>query len=141
MDNQSIDALFDQSDALEAQKRERLQFLDSYRSASENDFSNPYFVVVHQNQIDNEVNAGNLDPNFAKRINDEIEAIKFRHPNSWTKGSPFFVPPEVPRDKPILVLGAFEDVCVSEQYRQLIEAGYDAYISREGVLPSSALNN
>ncbi len=99
--------------------------------ASETSVTRIYFVIVHQNQIDAEVRAGNLDFILAKKINDEIEGIKSRHPESWTRGSPFTVPLGIPKNRAILVCGAFESMCVSYQYDLLIKAGYKAYICRE----------
>ena len=140
MDNPEIDALFDQADILEAQKKERLQYLDSPRYANEKSFDNPFYVVVHADQIDVEMSAGNLQRDLGLKVNAEIEGLKSRHPDSWTKAGPHFLATGVPSDRPVLVCGAFEDVCVSQQYRRLLQAGYDAYISREGVLPLNSLN-
>ena len=140
MKDTEIDALFDQADMLEAQKRERLQYLDNPRYASEKDFDNPFYVVVHADQIDVEMGAGNLQRDLGLKVKAEIEGLKSRHPDSWTKAGPHFLAIGVPSDRPVLVCGAFEDVCVSQQYGRLLQAGYDAYISREGVLPLSSLN-
>jgi hypothetical protein len=140
MDNSDIDTLFDQADMLEAQKRERLQYLDNPRYANERSFDNPFYVVVHADQIDVEMNAGNLQRDLGLKVKAEIEGLKSRHPDSWTNAGPHFLATGVPSDRPVLVCGAFEDVCVSQQYRRLLQAGYDAYISREGVLPLNSLN-
>ncbi len=114
---------------------------DTPRYACETDFTNPYFVIVHQNVIALEVAAGNLDSTVADKVNKEIEGIKLRHPTSWTKGSPFSVPLGIPKNRPILVCGAYENVCVASQYDKLMNAGYNAYISREGILSYSDLND
>jgi len=131
MNNAEIDTLFDK---VETQLKTIAALLESPRYASDRDFINPYFVVVHENQIPIEMGAKNVDPDLGTRVLQEISEIKTRHPNSWTKGSPFLVPSEVPRGRPVLVCGAFEEVCVGQQYHKLIQAGYDAYISREGIL-------
>jgi len=140
MNDTEIDALFDQADMLEAQKRERLPYLDNPRYASERDFDSPFYVVVHADQIDVEMGAGNLQRDLGLKVKAEIEGLKSRHPTSWTKAGPHILATGVPSDRPVLVCGAFEDVCVSQQYRRLLQAGYDAYISREGVLPLNSLN-
>jgi len=132
-----IDLLFNETDA---QMQKRAALLDSPRYASDRDFANHYIIVVHENQIPAEVKAGNLSPDLGTRVLHQINEIKTRHPNSWTKGNPFFVPPEVPRGRPVLVCGVFEEVCVSQQYDKLIQLGFDAYISKEDVLPFNALN-
>jgi len=139
MNDTEIDALFNQADMLEARKRGRLQYLGNPRYASERDFENPFYVVVHTDQIDVEMGAGNLQRNLGLKVKAEIEGIKSRHPNSWTKAEPYNLATGVPSERPVLVCGAFEEVCVSEQYRKLLQAGYDAYISKEGVLPLSSL--
>jgi len=140
MNNREIKSLFDEADMLQAQKIERTKYLENPRYASETDFDKPFYVVVHADQIDVEMNAGNLQRDIALKVKEEIRSLKLRHSDSWTKAGPFTLAIGVPYDRPVLVCGAFEEICVSQQYGILIEAGYDAYISKEGTLPLSSLN-
>lgn len=134
MDAVDIDALIDEAVRAGAQRKERLGHLDNPRYAFEHDFENPFYVIVHADQIDAEMIAGNIPRDLGLKVKAEIHEIKSRHPDNWTKAGPFILATGVPRDRPILVCGAFLEVCVFEQYRRLLDAGYDAYISKEGVL-------
>jgi|SRR3989338_873605 len=140
LDTNSIDALFDQADMEQAQRTRLLQYRYNPRYASDTDFTNPYIVVVHENQIPAEINAGNLAPEVGAKVLQQISEIKARHPRSWSTGSPFTVSSEIPKDRPIVVCGAFEEICVREQYIKLLTAGHDAYISTEGTLSFESLN-
>lgn len=134
-----IDDLFNEADRLEIQRREIMQYLNNPRYASGHNFENPFYVIVHADQIDVEMDAGNLTKDIGLKVKAEIEEIKSRYPNNWTRAGPHSLATGVPLARPVLVCGVFENVCVSEQYRRLLKAGYEAYISREGVLPLSSL--
>ena len=108
LDVNSIDALLDQADMLQTQRTELLQYKDNPRYASDRDFTNPYIVVVHENQIPVEIKAGNLEPRVGAKVLQQISEIKIRHPQSWSNGSPFTVSSEIPKDRPLVVCGAFE---------------------------------
>lgn len=133
MNNLEIDAMLNEADALEKQKRERLQYLDNPRYASEKDFENPFYVVVHADQIDREMTSGNLSKDIGLKVKEEIEGLKLRYSDSWIKAGPHILA-NVPSNRPILVCGAFREICVSQQYERLLKEGIDAYISKEGVL-------
>ena len=63
----------------------------------------------------------------------EIEAIRQRYDwipmNDWP---PSKIPEGVPRNRPILVCGFYDGICVQEQSDSLRRKGYEAYISRQG---------
>jgi len=101
--------------------------LKRYYTADELD--NPFFVVVHA-----EGNVPtNLNPQLYDRVMNEIAAIK--QGQDWTPMNdwpPSKIPEGVPRDRPILVCGFYDYVCVQEQRDSLRSVGYEAYISRQG---------
>jgi hypothetical protein len=101
--------------------------LKRYHTADE--LKNPFFVVVH---AEGEVPT-NLNPQLYDRVMNEIEAIREKHDwvpmNDWP---PSTIPEGVPKDRPILVCGFYDHVCVQEQRDSLRRAGYEAYISRQG---------
>ena len=67
-------------------------------------------------------------------IKEKIQGLKERHDYLQFEGWCKDVDYGLPRNRPILVCGVYLGICVTEQYRALMKAGFDAYISKEGVL-------
>jgi len=122
-----IDSLLDNADRLLQDKMNR-QAGGSYRSGFE--FDNPFFVIVHEDVLESQKNL--LNPEGIERVATELSMIKSSY--AYVNSGPFLIDPRVPKGSPVLVCGAFAEACVSEQYMRLIDQGYEAYLSNEGIL-------
>lgn len=90
----------------------------------------PFYVVVHKNVIDDDEQ---IDEETRKRLLDEIDFIEqnFEH----TSAGPFQIALGIPDNRPIIVCGAYDAICVGQQHDLLVKGVYDTYISKEGTLP------
>ncbi|MCL5073504.1 MAG: hypothetical protein M1308_21815 [Actinobacteria bacterium] len=134
-----IDKLFDEADA-EQKRRQELEerikkpIVRSYQEFLDKDGKvkdqSPFYVVMHKNAIE-----ADLEIDEQTRIK-LLEQIKFIEENfDHTSAGPFERASGVPSDRPIIVCGAYDAICVGQQHDLLIKGGFDAYISKEGTLP------
>ena len=96
-----------------------------YYSADE--FENPFFVVVHA-----ESSFPKKQNELRERIMSEIEEIKRNYDWVSLNGSPWSIPDGLPINRPILVCGFFDHICVQEHRDFLLGYRYEAYISKKG---------
>lgn len=134
-----IDKLVDKADAEHAKQKkleERIkspivrsyeEFLDEEGKVKD---KSPFYVVVHKNVIDDD---RQIDKKTRKRLLDEIGFIEQNF--EYTEASPFEMANGVPYDRPVIVCGAYDAICVGQQHDLLIKGGYDTYVSKEGTLP------
>lgn len=133
-----IDKLLDEADA-EQEKRKKLEeriekpILRSYQEFLDENGEvkdkSPFYVIVHETVI---VDDSEINEQTRKKLLKEIEFIKqnFDH----VSAGPFEIASGVPRNRPIIVCGAYDAVCVGQQHDLLVRGGYDTYISKEGTL-------
>lgn len=103
------------------------EFLDENGNVKD---KSPFYVVVHKNVIDDD---RHIDEETRKNLLKEISFIEqnFEH----ISAGPFVRAPGIPHDRPVIVCGAYDSICVEQQHDLIIKGGYDAYISKEGTLP------
>ncbi|MFH1832859.1 MAG: hypothetical protein ABH816_01645 [Candidatus Levyibacteriota bacterium] len=134
-----IDRLFNEADA-EQKRRTRLEkrikkpIIRSYQEFLDEDGKvkdkSPFYVVVHKNAIEADPE---IDEQTRKKL---LEQIRFIEENfDHVSAGPFERASGVPSDRPIIVCGAYDAICVGQQHDLLIKGGFDAYISKEGTLP------
>ncbi|MBR9704005.1 hypothetical protein GOV12_01230 [Candidatus Pacearchaeota archaeon] len=99
-------------------------------SASE--FTNPFFVMVHTKNAYSDRHMRKKGSFVRTLANIETYKRNYDHITIDDLTSPDTIPPNLPKNRPILVCGFFKDICVKDQRDALVKAGYDAYISREG---------
>lgn len=125
------------SDLLGSETEQRKSCIElNPRFAFAGQFQNPFFIILHFKEISTGLNSP--DDGLVEEVRREIGDIKSQYgPNNFIEweGSATKVPCGLPLGRPILVVGAFGGVCVDLQYGALTDANYDAYISREGVMP------
>lgn len=138
-ENPDIDKIFDEADAArqkQQQLKERIQspIVRSYQEFLDEDGGvkdkSPFYVVVHKNAIGDDPE---LDEQTRKKL---LKQIRFIEENfDHVSAGPFERAPGVPSNRPIIVCGAYDAVCVGQQHDLLIRGGFDTYISKEGTLP------
>ncbi len=106
-----------------------LQIDTDYRSGS--DFEDPFYVIMH---FDPDIDPSYLDRGMQdyRRVLLEIETIRQEYDHLFHEGDEREILPDVPQDRPILVCGFFDGVCVQIQTEALERSNYEAYVSREG---------
>jgi hypothetical protein len=136
--NEEIDRLLDKADLEHDQQQKLLERIEHPVTRSYKEFmddrgeiidKSPFYVIVHANQIDNDIE---VDEQTRARLKAELKIIEdnFDH----TTAGPFRLADGVPHNRPILVAGAYDAICVGQQHDLLIKAGYDTYVSKEGTL-------
>lgn len=78
----------------------------------------PYFVIVHSFSV---------TPKY-KEIYEEIQRIKKEEDFSEVDNNPADIPKNLPKDRKILVCGAYQRLYVRSQLNALKYLGYDASI-------------
>jgi len=133
-----VDQLFDKADLEHSQHQKLLERIEHPIIRSYKEFlddkgnvvdKSPFYVIVHASQID-------LDPEVDGETRENLKTeLKFIEDNfDHTTGGPFRLANGVPHNRPILVAGAYDAICVGQQHDLLLKAGYDAYMSKEGTL-------
>jgi hypothetical protein len=138
MNEEDVDKLLDEADAsqkriteLEARIKNPIirsyqEFLDEEGKVKD---KSPFYVIVHKSQIDRD---SELDEQARKKLLEEISFIEKNFDHAYA--GPFRMANGVPNNRPIIVCGAYDAICVGQQHDLLIKAGYDTYISKEGTL-------
>lgn len=135
----NTDKLFDEAN-VEQKRRQKLEerikkpaflsyeeFLDENGKVKD---KSPFYVVVHKNAIEADPE---LDEQTRKKL---LEQIRFIGQNfDHVSAGPFEIAHGVPYNRPVIVCGAYDTICVGQQHDLLIKGGFDAYISKEGTLP------